>query len=472
MGEGRLLKLLSTPSSVYRYQVVRSDGLPDVELTLFADDQMKALSPSSVPLYVREIISFINWSACDPIVAGNGWTVFGTPFEVRNVVRQYLTVAARCRVAVRPDMVGLKATYVNETSASRINVRVLLTALKRFYDHLILRQVYCHANPLIHESSADMLAALRNGYRQAVQKMEGRCPMPAVSGIDPPSGIRLSQNFFRCVQKEWVPQTIDDPHFPDLIYRAGKDWGWGLREMCIVRTLFESGARISEIVDLTALDWAASHFLNRFRARNKGSFGERTKHLVVSQATAKLYRRYFDYADAGRRASDPDQLTVNELERMYATDPRRLEQIPIFLTNRGTRMTEKLFRDWYWKPALRAAGFHAHPHQGRHWFVTNALRNIEQIAKNDGDRERRKQELIKYMSWKTGEKTLKVYEHLRREEEFAASTLPAIHAAMKRREQESAKKPLGDKRDKAAPAAHPLPYDEELATLTGCFDEN
>ena len=467
-----MLKLLSTPLSIYRYQVVRADGLPDVDLTLFADDQMKALSPSSVPVYLREILSFINWSACDPIVTGNRWNMFGPPVEVRNVIRQYLTVAARCKMVVRPDMAGLKATYVNETSATRINVRVLLTALKRFYDHLILRHVYRHANPLIHESAAGMLAALRNTYRRAVREMEGRDPMPAVSGVDPPSGIRLSQNFFRCVQKEWVPQTIDDPHFPGLIFRAGNNWGWGLREKCIVRTLFESGARISEILDLTALDWAVSHFLNRFRARNKGSFGERTKHLVVSQATAKLYRRYFDHEVAGRRACDPDQLTVNEIEKMFASDPSRLQQIPIFLTNRGTRMTEKLFRDWYWKPALRAAGFHAHPHQGRHWFVTNALRNIEQVSKNAGDRERRKQELIQYMSWKTGEKTLKAYEHLRREEEFVTSTLPGIHAAMKRREQESAKRQLPDSAQQAAPTAHSLPYDEEFATLTGCFDEH
>ena len=73
-----------------------------------------------------------------------------------------------------------------------------------------------------------------------------------------------------------------------------------------------------------------SHFLNRFRACNKGSFGERTKHLVVSQATAKLYRRYFDHAAAGRRACDPDQMTVNEMEKLLARDPSRLEQIPIF----------------------------------------------------------------------------------------------------------------------------------------------
>jgi hypothetical protein len=55
---------------MYRYQVVRADGLPDVELTLFADEQMKALSPSSVPVYLREILSFINWSESDPIDDG------------------------------------------------------------------------------------------------------------------------------------------------------------------------------------------------------------------------------------------------------------------------------------------------------------------------------------------------------------------------------------------------------------------
>ncbi len=467
-----MLKLVSTPSLTYRYQVIRADGLPDVELTLFADDQLKALSASSVPVYLREILSFINWSESDPIVAGNHWTLFGPPAEARNIVRQYLTVAAHCKVAVRPDMAGLKATYVNETNGTRINVRVLLTGLKRFYDHLILKNVYSHANPLIHESAAGIFAEARNSYRRAVREMEGRGPMPAVSGIDPPSGIRLSQNFFRCVQKEWLPQTVDDPYFPSLICRAGKNAGWGLREMCIVRTLFESGGRISEILDLTALDWAVSHFLNRFRARNKGSFGERTKHLVVSQATAKLYRRYFDHATDGRRACDPDHLTVNELEKLFAISPSRLEQIPLFLTNHGTRMTEKLFRDWYWRPALRAAGLHAHPHQGRHWFVTNALRNIEEFSRNQGERERRKEELIKYMSWKTGEKTLKAYEHLQREEGFVANTLPGIHAAMKRREQEATKRPLSSSAPQAAPAADSLPYDDELATLTGCFDEH
>ena len=75
-----------------------------------------------------------------------------------------------------------------------------------------------------------------------------------------------------------------------------------------MRILFEGGARISEILDLTALDWSASQFLNQFQARNKGSFGVRTKRLVVSSATAKMVRRYFDDDANGRRAHDRQRL--------------------------------------------------------------------------------------------------------------------------------------------------------------------
>lgn len=466
-----MLKLISTPSLTYRYQVVLPDGLPHVDLTLFADDQLKILSASSVPIYLREILSFINWAAADSVIAENRWNLFGPPAEVRNIIRQYLTVAAHCKLATRPDLVGVKATYVNETSGTRINVRILLSGLRRFYDNLISRLSYRHPNPLLHEAAAGMHIELRNRYRCAVREIEGREPMPAVSGVDPPSGIRLSRNFFRCVQKEWLPQTIDDPYFPGAIYQAGKSWGWGLREMCIARTLFESGARISEILDLTALDWAVSHFLNRFRARNKGSFGLRTKYLVVSQATAKLYRRYFDDSRDGRRTWDREQWTVNEIETLLAKDSSRLAAIPLFLTRRGTRMREKLFRDWCWRPALLAAGLHAHPHQGRHWFVTNALRNIERISKSEGELRRRKAELIQYMSWKTGEKTLEAYEHLEREEAFLTTTLPAIHAAMKQREQESARSPQLLLSQQFLPTADSAQCDEELAILTGASDE-
>lgn len=110
--------------------------------------------------------------------------------------------------------------------------------------------------------------------------------------------------------------------------------------------------------------------------------------------------------------------------------------MPIFLTSRGTGMSSNHFRDYYWKPALRAAGIDADPHLARHWFVTNALRNIEAASSDEVDLRRKKLELIEYMKWRTGERTLKVYEHLRREQSFL-KRLNLIHREMARRTRDS-----------------------------------
>jgi hypothetical protein len=239
------------------------------------------------------------------------------------------------------------------------------------------------------------------------------------------------------VRREWQPQTIDDPEFPGHVYAAGARHGWALREFCVTRALLESGARISEVLDLTAADWSFSGFTNQFSARSKGSFGERVKTLVVSNPTAKLFRRYFDQH---RRERGNHHLTVSALGQMQRKEPEQLSCIRIFLTQRGTAMTPGLFRDHYWRPALRAAGLDADPHTCRHWFVTNAMRHIEEAATNEGDLARRKEELIQYMAWRSGERTLKAYEHLERGRSFAMR-LQVIHREMRRRERRSAALP-------------------------------
>ena len=81
-------------------------------------------------------------------------------------------------------------------------------------------------------------------------------------------------------------------------------------------------------------------------------------------------------------------------------------------------MSAQLFRDHYWRPALRKAGIDADPHAARHWFVTNALRNIEAQCHDEGELQRRKSELVQYMGWRSGERTMRVYEHLQRRERF------------------------------------------------------
>ena len=437
--------LVSVIGLAQRYHVVRPDGLPDVALTLFANEQLKSLSASSVPVYVREIVGLLNWARTDQVVLKEAWSLTGSPAAVRNLIREYLCVGAKCKLTTRPDTLGLKVTYVKQTDETTINVRILLSALKRLFALLIVKGLYRFPNPLIHEEASSVRLSIRESYRASIRSMEGREPMPACSGVDPPSGIRLSESYFRHVEREWVPKSIDDPDFPNVVYAAGKAHGWNLRELCIARTLFEAGARISEIIGLSVLDWAYSQFMNRLTAKNKGSFGMRTKVLVVSQPTAKLYRTYFDDDAEGRRLHDPRGLTLAELSETMNRDPQALAKIPIFITRRGTPMSVRVFRECHWKPALYGAGIDADPHTARHWFVTNALRNIESTAKDAAEISRRKEELIQYMKWRTGERTLKVYEHLQRDVRFSEQ-LAVIHETMQRRERafarDSTKKPL------------------------------
>jgi integrase len=465
--EATLLKLISTPELARKYQVVREDGLPDVVLTVFTDELQRSLSPASVPIYMREVLSAFNWAMTDKVVVRNGWRLIGSPVEVRNVVREYLTVGAKCKLQTRADRLGVKVTYVRQTDRTHINVRIFLASLRRLFDHLIGSGQYEHANPLVHEDMAKVSAGLRNTYRRAIKEAEGREPMPAVSGVDPPFGIRLSANYFRCVDEEWLPKTIDDPDFPHLVYNAGKKCGWGLREMCIVRILFESGARISEVFELTAKDWSVSQFLNGFDACNKGSFGVRTKRLLVSSATAKLCRRYFDDEKEGRRAHDPQRLTIADLARL---DGQALENVKLFLSERGNPLFSKSFRAYYWNPALRSVGIQANPHLARHWFVTNALRNIERTSSDENEVIRRKTGLVQYMAWRTAERTLKAYEHVTRDETFIATTLTPIHVAMKRREEALRKDPslLSDRlTSDPSPTQPDRERDEDIAILTG-----
>lgn len=101
--------------------VVQENGLPDVALTVFANELRRILSDTSVRGYVRETLAFVNWCASDPVTLARHWHWNAEPPQVRHAVRQYLTVAAECRITVRPDTLGLKASYINATAGTRIN---------------------------------------------------------------------------------------------------------------------------------------------------------------------------------------------------------------------------------------------------------------------------------------------------------------------------------------------------------------
>jgi len=427
-------RLISGGKNPWPYMVVGAAGLPDAPLSLFANELQHSLSQASIRVYVREVLDLANWASIDPVSLRNQWQLLAPPDQVRHLVCEYLTAGAHCKVTLRPDTAGLMVTYVERGTGTRVNVRTLLAALKWFYEVLIAHRLYPHRNPLVQEEAAVILERVRRAYREAVRSAEGRFPMPGISGVDPAfDRLRFSQNYFRSIRDEWVPKTIDDPDFPNLVYAAGKAFGWKLRELCIARTLFESGARISEVCNLSAADWSVSRFMARFASVDKGSQGRRTKFLLVSAPTAKMYRMYFNQWRSVESLGTTEVQSIGQLEMLLKSDSPQLQKTPIFLTRRGTGMSAQLFRDHFWRPALRKAGIDADPHAARHWFVTNALRNIEAQCHDGGELQRRKSELVQYMGWRSGDRTMRVYEHLQRREGFLVR-LNHIHREMGQRE--------------------------------------
>jgi hypothetical protein len=84
------LRALYTTSGHFAVHVVREDGLPDVALTVFANELRRILSASSVRGYVREILAFVNWCASDPVTRARQWHWNAEPTQVRHAVRQYM----------------------------------------------------------------------------------------------------------------------------------------------------------------------------------------------------------------------------------------------------------------------------------------------------------------------------------------------------------------------------------------------
>ena len=157
---------------------------------------------------------------------------------------------------------------------------------------------------------------------------EGKPRMPKEAGTeDTLSHRRLTDSYFKLINEEWLPQIIGDSHLPYQVYQAGKKVNWSLREIVIARLLFETGARASEVIELTVGDYRSRKPFQEASTFNKGSHGKRVKFLRFSKDTVKLLMRYIN----------SDRKRFDELQRHFDTLPN---EAPIFLTELGTKESE------------------------------------------------------------------------------------------------------------------------------------
>ncbi len=362
------------------------DGLPFLEGQLFRawliDDN--ACQPATADKYLKTILPFFTflWFGRPPL------RYTAPAIEIRSRIRDYLKEKLGC--AVRPHRQG-NYTVSTLKPTSNQSVRLWLVALRRFYECAILKGWYADVNPLL-------------WVKRLVPSEHTWIPsMPPASGLTFPDKRRgrVPDTFFCFLSGDWRPQILEDPALPHQLIPAFTR----RRDQLIARILFQSGARISEVLALTMGDWRRLALRNRALATNKGSHGDRVKEVWWSGETTQLLRHYVE----------TDRRQCDRLGRGLDNLP---DDAQLFVTDDGDPLTYFAFY-YHWRKACAKAGLRLHPHQARHWFVTMALRRIQALP-DPLKREAHRQALITYVKWKSPE-TIRAYDHHLQLTEFAST---------------------------------------------------
>lgn len=389
----------------YPIHIVDEFGIPNIELMLYFKTIENNYSPKTIQTYLRELVSFINWSETDGIAVRQGWNFMGHNLEVRELVSYFLKTQLKCSLQVRDDKLGFEVQIIKRTQlAPKKSLNHLLAALTSFYRVMKKANLYHYENPMIGDNAKALIQAERYKKIATFKEVIGRSPMPAASGVDSFQTQRLSAAYFRINgRNEWRPTIISDPLLQQSVLSAGESWGWNIREFALVHILFDTGCRVHEACEITIGDWQHSHFGREIRAINKGSFGVRTKNLYLSDRTVKILRKY---VDTERYVVDKHGRKLRDLMNMPAP---MAHETPLFLTSINTRFSEDYFRSHFWSPALLKAGIKLRIHQIRHWYVTMAIKNLKDISKSEEELEKNRHILRLLMSWKSD--MLSVYDH-------------------------------------------------------------
>ncbi len=294
-------------SSRYLLVVVDGDEIPPLHLTTFYQQMQQALSDGAARTYLNTLLPYFTYLATDEWRRHHGDQWDSPPEGVQESVRDYLVQHLHCRARLHStyEVISLKCQ-------SPSTARVFLSALKQFY-HVACRAGWYHTehpltNPVDH---------LIQEVEQEERRAAGTRPrMSQESSVEEPRQQRcLSENFFRLAEDEWVPQPIDNPLLHTQLLEGFKQAKLCLRDQIVVRIVFESGARVREILQLAVGDWRARVCNQEATAFAESSRGLRLKIVRFSSVTAKMLR---EYINTDRRAFDPQQ---RRLEHLADTDP-------------------------------------------------------------------------------------------------------------------------------------------------------
>ncbi len=372
-----------------QFEVLVADGrgCPHLPLTRLYQRLLQELSRGAARTYLMALLPYFSFLEIDNWRRQRNDRWDSPPECVREAVRDYLLQHLHCKVRRHGayELVALSAQ-------SPSTVRVFLSALKWFYTSARYAGEYSHEHPLtnpvvhiLHEADQEMETWTR-----------ARPKMPPESGVEEPRQKHSSDNYFRLVNQEWTPEPIDDPALHSRLVAGFTQAHLSRRDQIVIRMAYESGARITEILTLTVGDWRKRGAGREAAACNKGSHGRCVKVIRFSAETAKLLH---GYVHEDRPRFDP----------LFQSFAQVCDQDPLFLSARRKPYGYPAFIP-HWEWLCEVIGIDLNIHGLRHWHVSQMMRLIHEVAETPGEVERRKEEMVRYMAWRSPD-TLKAYEH-------------------------------------------------------------
>ena len=335
-----------------------------------------------------------------------GYTWNDPPDHVRAYLVEFLRTDVGCHVGpAQQDGYLVETTGASPLSKSSLGV--LLAALMSLYDTLSEAGYYPYPNPM----RSERLVALKREHLRQVKNVGA----PDHAGIRGESHKATNQGyptaFFRQKRgKVWTPEVVMEPEAVQDRMRQTIDYmishATFQRDQVILLLLRQTGARLSEIIEMTAGGWRSACHMGRALVKNKGSRGREEKLIYFTDVIEEQLHTYVrteraEYDPKGRKRLD--QLADEE---------------PLFLTEDGKPYHRSAFY-YHWaklfessqKQLKRQERVLFSPHDIRHLRVTRGITTIKQKAKGDRELE---EELLdgfwQLMGWHSSQ-TMEIYTH-------------------------------------------------------------
>ncbi len=335
---------------------------------------------------------------------GYAWNA--PPEQIRIYLREFLLERLSCQVRPDHEREGYWIALSGTSPLSQSGLGVLLAAIRDFYREMAEAGYYPYFNPLTSQ--------LLEKWRRERIRLIANAGAPDHAGIRSESWEESMQHptaYFRHL-KVWKPEHGIDT--AATRQRMGEALAFMIdhtscqRDKAVLLLLRHTGARLHEVLRMTAGGYRKAHDPHKAYVINKGSLEREEKLIFFPDTVENELTRYI----RGERAKH-DRLGHKRLEQLNDNDP-------LFVTRGGEPYSDAAFRA-HWKPLMKQAEKRYDvtftPHTIRHLFVTNYLFWIKEQAPDNPEEQRKMKEGLRlFMGWRS-KRTMEVYDHTFSEQE-------------------------------------------------------